>query len=324
MSASGDDPGPACWICYERAFAAEAGAHSAGPLLRACACRGPDASFSHLPCLVKYAGANRAASEGKSWWQCPTCKQDYTGELQLGLARGRWELVHGRAVEDGERREAVDKLAIALHDARDFDGALPLAEEALAVERRINGDDHRDTLISIGNLANLHGNMGNHDLALPLHTEALAGSRRLLGDAHPHTLASISNLATVHAHSCSHMGNLDLALLLCEEAVVGYRQVLGTAHQQTLSAIGNMALLRGAMGDYAAAATLMREALAGRRRVLGEDHPSTQDAIAAMNMIEENLLTEEVGEAEEEEEEEDEDEEEETMYQRLAKRHRRA
>ena len=64
--------------------------------------------------------------------------------------------------------------------------------------------------------------------------------------------------------------------------------------------------------------------LAGRRRVLGEDHPSTQDAIAVMNMIEENLLTEEVGEAEEEEEEEDEDEEEETMYQRLAKRHRRA
>jgi hypothetical protein len=85
-SASGDDP-RACWICQERAFTAEAGVHSAGPLLRACACRGPNASFSHLPCLVKYAGANDTTSEGKSWWQCPMCKQDYTGELQLGLAR---------------------------------------------------------------------------------------------------------------------------------------------------------------------------------------------------------------------------------------------
>ena len=73
-----------------------------------------------------------------------------------------------------------------------------------------------------------------------------------------------------------------------------------------------------------AAATLMREALAGRRRVLGEDHPRTQAAIAAMDVIEEKL-SEEVGAADEEEEEgEEEEEEEETMYQRLAKRHRRA
>ena len=110
MSASGDDLGPACWICHDHALAIEAGAHSAGPLLRACACRGPDASFSHLACLVEYAqhaGANRATSQGTSWSQCPTCKQDYTGELQLGLARARWELVRGRAVEDGERRDAM-------------------------------------------------------------------------------------------------------------------------------------------------------------------------------------------------------------------------
>jgi hypothetical protein len=143
MSTSGDDPGPACWICIEPAFAAEAGAHSAGPLLRACACRGPDASFSHLPCVVKYAGANDTASDGKSWYQCPTCKQDYTGELQLGLARARWELVRGRVVKELDRREAADDLARALQGAGDFDGALPLFEEALAVERCIHGDDHR-------------------------------------------------------------------------------------------------------------------------------------------------------------------------------------
>ena len=132
MQVSGDDP-PACWICYERAFVAEAGAHSAGPLLRACACRGPNASFSHLPCLVKYAGANDTASGGKSWRHCPTCKQDYTGELQLGLARARWELVRGRAVEDGEWRQAVSDPAVALKHVGDFDGALPLFEEFVSL-----------------------------------------------------------------------------------------------------------------------------------------------------------------------------------------------
>jgi hypothetical protein len=84
------------------------------------------------------------------------------------------------------------------------------------------------------------------------------------------------------------------------------------------------------MGEHAAAVTLIREALAGRRRVLGEDHPRTQATIAVMGVMEQNLLAkEEVAEEEEEEEEEaeEEDEEEEegeTMYQRLAKRRRRA
>jgi hypothetical protein len=77
------------------------------------------------------------------------------------------------------------------------------------------------------------------------------------------------------------------------------------------------------MGEHAAAVTLMREALVGRRRVLGEDHPSTQAVIAWMDRNEENFAAEVAAVVTEEGEEEGE-EEEETMYQRLAKRHRRA
>jgi hypothetical protein len=58
--------------------------------------------------------------------------------------------------------------------------------------------------------------------------------------------------------------------------------------------------------------------------VLGEDHPSSQAVIAAMDVMEKNLAAEVAAVVAEEGEEEGEEEEEETMYQRLAKRHRRA
>ena len=159
--------------------------------------------------------------------------------MQLGLARARWDLVCGRAVEDGERRLAANDLVISLQNARDLDGALPLAEEALVVERRINGDDDPSTLSCISSLASLHGDMGNHDQALPLHTEALAGSRRVRGDDHPSTLGSISNIGYLHFV----MGNHDLALPLCEEALAGRRRVLGSAHPDTLASSSNMAMI---------------------------------------------------------------------------------
>ena len=44
-------------------------------------------------------------------------------------------------------------LAIALEEQRDYAAALPLYEQALAVDRRIKGDLHPDTLTSIYNLA---------------------------------------------------------------------------------------------------------------------------------------------------------------------------
>ena len=45
-----------CWICHE---------HGANPLLRECACRGADAGWVHLGCLV-----NAAKHNPKSWFEC--------------------------------------------------------------------------------------------------------------------------------------------------------------------------------------------------------------------------------------------------------------
>jgi hypothetical protein len=125
------------------------------------------------------------------WQQCRTCEQSFTGDMQLGLAEAHWEMVQGLPAEDWERHDAMNGLALALQQcSHDYEAALPLLEECLAVARRVVGDEHPDTLAAISNLANLHREMGHLEQALTLGSETLAVKRRTLGSEHPKTLVS--------------------------------------------------------------------------------------------------------------------------------------
>lgn len=140
--------GALCWICAQGT-----GRTRRSVLQRSCACRGDHSGWAHLHCLVNAA----TRSNPEIWSTCPTCTQDFTGALQLGLAQASWELWRGKGVEDGRRLEAADRLAGALQTvAHDYPAALRLYEEVLAISRRVDGDDDSNTLISINNLAGLH------------------------------------------------------------------------------------------------------------------------------------------------------------------------
>jgi tetratricopeptide (TPR) repeat protein len=158
--------------------------------------------------------------------------------MQLGLAQAHWEMVRGLPAETEERRVAMDRLATALQVcSRDYEGALPLFEECVAVDRCVCGDEHPDTLAAIANLAALHHEMGHLEQALALGTEVVAVERRTLGSEHRSTLISISNLAGVHLRA----GNYDRSLPLLDEALGAQRRTLGNQHVDTLSAIQNLA-----------------------------------------------------------------------------------
>jgi tetratricopeptide (TPR) repeat protein len=55
----------------------------------------------------------------------------------------------------------------------EYDRALPLYEECQAKRKRVLGDDHPSTLVSLNNLAVLFESKGEHDRALPLFEECL-------------------------------------------------------------------------------------------------------------------------------------------------------
>ena len=90
MSTTNGDSGevPHCWICHEE------GTNELGePLRRDCSCRGCDAGYAHLSCLVEYAKHQTEEWDGhdlnelfKIWSDCLTCKQRHQNELRVELA----------------------------------------------------------------------------------------------------------------------------------------------------------------------------------------------------------------------------------------------
>jgi hypothetical protein len=111
-------PGPAaasqdgriCFICLE----SDDGRADRAILPCGCGCSRAQSSagLAHLAYMVQSAQHN-----ARHWTRCPTCTLHWSGELQLGLARARWDLVRGRPVEDVERLDATYNLATALRDS---------------------------------------------------------------------------------------------------------------------------------------------------------------------------------------------------------------
>ena len=96
--------GGACIICLDT---------SPPPIRSGCACRG-DSGLAHIACLVRAPASQQAQRGSDAWRQCQTCKQDYTGAMQTGLAEAWRSRVAGQAAESDERLEAESNLADSL------------------------------------------------------------------------------------------------------------------------------------------------------------------------------------------------------------------
>ena len=172
----------------------------------------------------------------------------------------------------------LQTLAFTLHKLGLFDAAHGPQEESLAIRRRVLGNEHPDTLISIssmGFLLEALGKLGEAELYL---REAMETGRRVLGDKNPDTLTSISHLGLL----LQSQGKLAEAELYYRESLQKRRQALGDEHPDTLGAMNNMGYLLQAQGKLAEAEPYFLEALEKLRMVLGNEDLNTLVAINNM------------------------------------------
>ena len=167
--------------------------------------------------------------------------------------------------------ERLTQQVIQLYQQGKYNEAIPLAEQALAIRKKVLGDNNRLTADSLNNLAELYKSQGRYSEAEPLHKEALAIRRKQLGDNHSDTAESLNNLAELYRLQ----GRYSEAEPLLKQAIDIWKQQLGDNHPLTATGRNNLAALYYSQGRYSEAEPLFQQASTIIRQQLGDNHPNT-------------------------------------------------
>ncbi len=172
-----------------------------------------------------------------------------------------------------EAKQYYDQ-AILLERQRKFAAAKPLYEKALAIVRKVLGEEHRDTAGSYNNLATNLARRQKYAQARPLYEKALAICRKVLGEEDPDTAWGYRTWPQTWPGSEKYAE----ARPLYVKALAIRRKVLGEEDRDTADSYNNLALNLGRQRKHAEAQPLYQQALVIYRKMLGEEDPDTADS----------------------------------------------
>jgi tetratricopeptide (TPR) repeat protein len=158
--------------------------------------------------------------------------------------------------------------AVLYDDQRLFDKSLPMHRQILAVQLRVLGPEHRDTLGSACNVGLTLFDLGQYDEAGEILEATLASMRETLGAEDRFTINAIQGVGSVRLMQ----GRFDEAEAAFSEARDVSTEMSGRGDLRAIAAItslGDVDLARGHPGD---ALDDLDEALARARSVLPSTH----------------------------------------------------
>jgi tetratricopeptide (TPR) repeat protein len=256
------DEGEGCVICLDT---------NPPPIQSGCACRG-DSALAHIDCRIQAALSQQGALRlTKPWSQCRTCKQDFTGPMQMALAEAWWSRVRDDDEESPERRAAQRNLAVALLGQGKDAEAEPMLRRLHKLETRLLGAEHPLTLRSAGLLAQTVMGQNRDADAEPMLRKQHAALTRVLGAEHPDTLLTANDLAC----TVLRQGKYADAEMIYREVLRVQKRVLGADDTEILTTAGNLATSISKQGRYVEAEAIDREVLGVKMRVFGAVHPNT-------------------------------------------------
>lgn len=185
--------------------------------------------------------------------------------LEQAVALGRRTLGPSR-----ELAQSLNDLGVARGQLAQLAAARAALEEALAMRRKILGEEHPDVAITHSELGRTLFDLGLLDKAEVHFRLALAIRRKVLGPVDHETATSMSDLG----HLLRQKGDRAGAEALFRETLAVTRKSSGPKHPDVATSLANLARAVNERGDHASAEAMFREALAIGRASLGREHPA--------------------------------------------------
>ena len=156
-----------------------------------------------------------------------------------------------------------------------YSEAEPLYQEALAMRKRLFGNEHPDVAQSLNNLALLYYMQDRYSEAEILYHEALAMKKQLFGDKHLSVTTSLNNLAGLY-HDQRRYSEAEPLL---QKALVIKKQLFGDEHFEVAHSLNSLAGFYRNQGRYSEAESLLQKALAIHKRLSGYEHPEVTHSL---------------------------------------------
>ncbi|KAJ7742643.1 hypothetical protein B0H16DRAFT_1464083 [Mycena metata] len=225
--------------------------------------------------FLHYNGISEEIFRYASRYQFPVdgpSKEDVQEPLGLTFSAANWRMKAEVALT------FKSQYALIFWEQGKYKHAEELLEEVLQRQKQLLDEDHPDTLLTMGNLANSYSALGEHQRAQELKSVVLEKQKQLLGDDHPDTLLTMGNLA----NSCSALGEYQRAQELMSVVLEKRKQLLGDNHPASLLTMGNLASSYSDLGEHQKAQQLKSVVLEKRKLVLGENHPYTLHTMSTL------------------------------------------
>jgi serine/threonine protein kinase len=190
------------------------------------------------------------------------------------LDKASGEIGQGLTKDAETQAETMNVMGNVYFELGLYARAEPLFSQALSIRRRVLGDKHPDTLVSMSSLGRTLSVERRYPEAEKLLRDALAMQQRVLGPEHPDTLTTLQRLANVLAGE----GDVAGAEKLTRQALESRRRVLGAGNTDTLESVDNLAWILLVQQRYADAEQVQRDALNVEERVQGAENPDTLDS----------------------------------------------
>ncbi len=168
---------------------------------------------------------------------------------------------------------SLNSLAGLYEDLGEYEKVLPLYKKAMAIQRKLLGEDHIEYARTLHNLAGFYEEIGEYQKALILYEKSIKITSPQIDDIYSNEASdlygiSLNDLAFLH----ESMGNYEEALILFKKSKFVIKKRVGENHPDYALSLNNLAHLYKTQGNYDKALSLFSQATEIMKLNFGEEH----------------------------------------------------